>query len=60
MNRKCETHEGHLNKNNNRWRHMLGTQILFVKVLGLPTFTYGAKIWGGELRNHLWKVFEKV
>ena len=38
---------------------MLGTQILSMKVLVLPTFTYGAKIWGGDWRNHHWKVFEK-
>ena len=29
------------------------------KVVVLPTFTYGTKIWGGDLKNTLWKVFEK-
>ena len=27
--------------------------------LVLPTFTYGTKIWGGNLSNCHWKVFEK-
>ena len=25
----------------------------------LPTFTYGTKSWGGDLKNSHWKVFEK-
>ena len=25
----------------------------------LPTFTYGTKIWGGNLKDSHWKVFEK-
>ena len=25
----------------------------------LATFTYGTKIWGGDLKNSHWKVFEK-
>ena len=29
------------------------------KVLVLPTFTYGTEIWGGNLKNSHWKVFEK-
>ena len=27
--------------------------------LVLPTFTYGTKIWGGDLKNSHWKVFEE-
>ena len=29
------------------------------KALVLPTFTYGTEIWGGDLKNSHWKVFEK-
>ena len=29
------------------------------KVLVLPTFTYDTKIWGGNLKNSHWKVFEE-
>jgi hypothetical protein len=29
------------------------------KALVLPTFTYGIEIWGGNLKNSHWKVFEK-
>ena len=29
------------------------------KALVLPTSTYGTKIWGGDLKNSYWKVFEK-
>ena len=29
------------------------------KVLVLPTVMYGTKIWGGDLKNSCWKVFEK-
>jgi len=29
------------------------------KALVLPTFTYGTKLWGGDLKNSHWKVFEK-
>ena len=29
------------------------------KALVLPSFTYGTAIWGGELENSHWKVFEK-
>ena len=25
----------------------------------LPTFTYDTEIWGGDLKNSHWKVFEK-
>ena len=57
MNRKYENHEGHLKQRNNRWRHLLGTQIIHREDLVLPTFTYGV-IWGGDLRIHHWKVFE--
>ena len=36
---------------------MLGTHLF--KALVLPTFTYGIEIWGGNLKNSHWKVFEK-
>ena len=29
------------------------------KALVFPTFMYGTKIWGGDLQNSHWKVFEK-
>ena len=29
------------------------------KGLVLPTFTYGTKIWDGDLKYSHWKVFEK-
>ena len=29
------------------------------KALVLPTFTYGIEIWGGDLENSHWKLFEK-
>jgi hypothetical protein len=29
------------------------------KALVLPTFTHGIEIWGGNLENSYWKVFEK-
>ena len=29
------------------------------KALVLPTFTYDTEIWGGDLKNSHWKVFEK-
>ena len=29
------------------------------KALVLPIFTYGIEIWGGDLKNFHWKVFEK-
>ena len=29
------------------------------KALVLPTFMFGTKIWGGDLRNSCWEVFEK-
>ena len=29
------------------------------KALMLPTFTYGIEIWGGDLKNSHWKVFEE-
>ena len=29
------------------------------KVLVLPSFIYGTKIWGGDLKNSPWKGFEK-
>ena len=29
------------------------------QALVLPTFTYGTKVWGGDLKNSHWKVFEK-
>ena len=29
------------------------------KALVLPTFTNGVEIWGGDLKNSHWKVFEK-
>ena len=28
------------------------------KTLVLPTFTYGTKTWGGDLKNSPWNVFE--
>ena len=38
---------------------MLGTQSHLFKALVLPTFTYDTEIWGGDLENSHWKVFEK-
>ena len=29
------------------------------KALVLPLFTYSIEIWGGDLKNSHWKVFEK-
>ena len=29
------------------------------KALVLPILTYGTEIWGGDLENSHWKVFEK-
>ena len=29
------------------------------KALVLPTFMFGTEIWGGDLRNSHWEVFEK-
>ena len=29
------------------------------KALALPTFTHGIEIWGGDLKNSHWEVFEK-
>ena len=29
------------------------------KALVLPTFTYGIEIWGGDLENSNWRIFEK-
>ena len=30
------------------------------KVLVLGTFTYGTKLWRGDLKNSYWKIFKKV
>ena len=37
---------------------MLGTQVSPFKALVLHTFMYGTEIWGHELKNSHWKVFE--
>lgn len=31
-----------------------------VKALVLPTLTYGIEVWGGDLENSHWKVFENL
>ena len=59
-NHKYESFDGHLKGRNNSWIYMLCTQIPFIHGLGAPTFTYGAKILEGDLKNSHWKVFKKA
>ena len=54
---RCDVH---FKERNSRRSHMLGTQIPFIQGFGAPTFTYGIEIWGVDLENSCWKVFEKA
>ena len=50
-NHKYASLDGHLKEISTSQSHVLGTQIHLFKVVVLPNFTYGTKIWGGDLKN---------